>query len=200
MQTEIEVKFPDIDIVHIRKQLKAAKGICEHPMRLMKRAVIQEPHHVVEHSFIRIRDEGNRVMLAFKRRKDPLARALHDVKEIEVEVSDFNTTVELFKEAGWSYVTMQENRRETWRLGDIEVVIDEWPWLKPYIEIEGKTEEGLKAAAKELNLDWSQVVIGNIDVLYAQEYHFEKGFRGVIDLPEVRFEDSLPPQFTPIKT
>ena len=197
MQTEIEVKFSNIDIADIQKRLKAAGGVCEQPMRLMKRVVIQEPHHVAEHSFIRIRDEGNRVMLAFKRRKDPYARALHDVKEIEVEVSDFDATVELFREAGWSYVTLQENRRETWHLNDVEVVIDEWPWLKPYIEIEGETEENLKEAAKKLNLDWDKVIIGNIDVLYEHEYHFQEGFRGVIDLTEVRFDDPLPPQFTP---
>ena len=197
VQTEIEVKFADIGIEAIRKALRGAGAVCERPMRLMKRVLIEEPQHAAEHSFIRVRDEGNKVTLTFKRRTDAASSTIDSVKELEVEVSDFDKTVQIFSEAGWRYKTFQESKRETWTLDGTEVVIDEWPWLKPYMEIEGESEAAIKAVAEKLGLDWNEVVFGHIDALYARQYEFKDGIRGVIDLSEVRFGDPLPPQFVP---
>lgn len=197
MKTEIEVKFVDVDVEKIRQALKSAGGFLEQPMRLMRRALIEEPHHRAEHSFIRIRDQGDKVTLTFKRRSDPEMLTADSVKEIEVEVSDFDDTVTLFSEAGWHYMTFQENRRETWQLDGTEVVIDEWPWLNPYIEIEGESEAAIKKVAGKLGLDWKEVEYGHIDDVYEYQYEFKGGIRGVIDLPAVRFEDPLPRQFVP---
>lgn len=197
MKTEIEVKFCDIDIDDIRERLSSVGAVCEQPMRLMKRALIEEPHHEAEHSFLRVRDEGDKVTLTFKRRGDPNARTIDNVKELEVVVSDFDDTVELLREAGWTYKTFQESRRETWHLGDAEIVIDEWPWLAPYIEIEGEDEATVRTAADKLGLDWQDVMYGHIDAVYEKQYEFQDGIRGVIDLKEVRFDDPVPAQFVP---
>ncbi len=197
MKTEIEAKFANINIEEIRGMLKNAGAVCEQPMRLMRRALIEEPHHAKQHAFIRIRDEGDKVTLTFKRRKDPYNPGIDGVKEIEVEVSDFDDTLTIFSEAGWHYITFQESKRETWQLDDAEVVIDEWPWLDPYIEIEGASEEIIKAAAKKLGLQWGDAQFVNIDVLYNEKYEFAPGFRGVIDVPEARFGNPLPSQFIP---
>jgi adenylate cyclase class 2 len=197
MNTELEVKFANVNVEQIRESLRRAGAVCEQPMRLMRRALIEEPHHQAEHSFVRIRDEGDKVTLTFKRRADAAASKIDSVKEIEVQVSDFDTTVDLFSEAGWHYKTFQESKRETWELDGTEVVIDEWPWLNPYIEIEGRSEEIIKAVTKKLNLSWSDVIFGHIDALYERQYRFEGNIRGVIDLPEVRFDASVPSQFTP---
>lgn len=194
MKTEIEVKFVEVGIEDVRARLEAAGAICEQPMRLMKRALIEEPHHEAEHSFIRVRDEGNKVTLTFKRRVDPHAPTIDSVKEIEVTVSSFDDTVELLREAGWTYKTFQESKRETWKLGDVEVVIDEWPWIRPYIEIEGESEMEVRQAAERLGFDWRDVVYGHIDAVYERDYEFD-GVRGVIDLKEVRFADPVPAAF-----
>ena len=195
MKTEIEVKFCDVDINDIRDRLQRAGAVCEQPMRLMRRALIEEPHHAAEHAFLRVRDEGDKVTLTFKRRADESGASIDSVKEIEVVVSDFDDTIELLREAGWTHKTFQESKRETWHLDDVEVVIDEWPWLPPYIEIEGENEAVLRATAEMLGLDWHDVVIGHIDVVYAQKYEFQDGIRGVIDLAEVRFGGPVPAAF-----
>jgi adenylate cyclase, class 2 len=197
MKTEIEVKFADINIEQVRQALTAAGATCVQPMRLMKRALIEEPHHQDEHAFIRIRDEGDKTTLTFKRRADAAAAAIDSVKEVEVEVSDFDKTVTIFSEAGWHYKTFQESKRETWTCDNTEVVIDEWPWLKPYIEIEGESEAEIKQVAEKLGLSWGDVLFGHIDALYEMQYEFQDGIRGVIDLPEVRFDDPLPQAFKP---
>jgi adenylate cyclase, class 2 len=200
MKTELEAKFADIDIEEIRGALKSVGAVCEQPMRLMRRALIEEPHHAKEYAFIRIRDEGDKVTLAFKRRKDPYDPGIDGVKEVEVEVSDFDDTLTIFSEAGWHYITFQESKRETWKLGDVEVVIDEWPWLEPYIEVEGETEGAIRMVAEKLGLAWKDAQFVNVDVLYNKKYEFASGFRGVIDVPEARFGAPLPPQFIPRRT
>jgi adenylate cyclase class 2 len=195
MKPEIEVKFLNIDIEDMRRKLTDACAHLEQPMRLMKRALIEETHHKAEHSFVRIRDEGDKVTLTFKRRDKRNGTTIDNTKEIEVVVSDFDDTVELLREAGWEYKTFQESKRETWKLNDAEVVIDEWPWVEPYIEIEAESEAIVKAAAAALGLNWNDAMFGHIDHVYKLKYDFAPGFRGVIELKEVRFGSTLPEQF-----
>lgn len=196
MQAEIEAKFLNIDIEDVRERLQEAGADCEHPMRLQRRVNIETPEQRAEHAWIRVRDEGNRTTLTYKRRNDPKAvDAIDNVKEIEVEVSDFDKTVELLREAGWDYRTFQESRRETWKLDEAEVVIDEWPWLEPYIEIEAEDEQAVRRAAEKLGFDWADAFFGHVDNVYELKYKFSSDVRGVIDIKEVRFDDPVPEQF-----
>jgi adenylate cyclase class 2 len=80
-------------------------------------------------------------------------------------------------------------------LDDAEIVIDEWPWIDPYIEIEGEDEASVRAAAEQLGLDWSEAEFGHIDAVYEKKYEFTDGIRGVIDIHEVRFGDPVPAEF-----
>lgn len=197
MQPEIEAKFVDVDIEAIRSRLRAAGAVLEHPMRDMRRALIEEEHHKAEGSFIRIRDEGDKTTLTFKRRVLPDHKTTIDsVHELETTVGDFDTAINIFKEAGWNYVTYQESRRETWQLGDAEVVIDEWPWLQPMVEIEASSEEVVRATAGRLGFDWDQAVFGSVDVVYRRDYP-DMAVRGVIEVKEVRFADPVPAAFLP---
>jgi len=195
MKSEIEAKFLDVSIDDIRDRLNAAQAVLEHPMRLMKRALIEEPHHVKENSFIRIRDEGDKTTLTFKRRTLPDGTTTIDsTKEIETTVGDFDTAVEIFSEAGWQYITLQESRRETWHLAGAEVVIDEWPWIQPYIEIEAESEEIVRAVAAKLGLDWKDAAFGSVDIIYQRDFP-KMSVRGIIDVKDARFGDPIPEQF-----
>jgi len=195
MESEIEVKFLDVDVEDIRTRLTAAGGKLEQPMRLMKRALIEEPHHEKENSFIRIRDEGDKVTLAFKRRLLPDRETTIDsTKEIETTVGDFDKTVTIFAEAGWQYITLQESRRETWMLDEAEVVIDEWPWIQPFIEIEASSEEIVRRVAGILGFDWKDAVFGSVDVIYDRDFP-NMSVRGIIDIKDARFSDPVPQQF-----
>ena len=195
MQAEIEVKFTDVAIDDVRNRLKAAGAHLEQPLRDMRRALIEEDHHSAQNMFIRIRDEGNKVTLCLKKKTKSLEEStINSTYEIETTVGDFDTTIELFKVAGWHYMTYQESRRETWKLDDVEVVIDEWPWINPYIEIEGATEETVRAAAKKLGYDWDTAMFGSVDVIYNRDYP-DMTVRGVIDVKEVRFGDNPPQEF-----
>lgn len=192
MKTEIEVKFLDVDFDDVRKRLKEAGAHLEQPMRLMRRSLIEEPHHAAVHGFIRIRDEGDKITMTYKQRDD--VTALHGTKEIEVIVSDFDATVGLLKAAGWPPVTYQESRRETWQLGDAEVVLDEWPWIPPYIEVEAPTEKSVRETAEKLGFVWADAVVGSIDYIYERDFP-NMSVRGIIDIKEARFGDPVPKEF-----
>lgn len=199
MNAEIEVKFVDVDIDEIRKNLEKAGAVIEQPMRNMRRVLIEEDHHLKERSFIRIRDEGDKVTLCFKRRTLPDEETtINSVHECETTVGDFDTTVKIFQEAGWDYMTYQETRRETWKRDDIEVVIDEWPWLEPMIEIEGTSEKAVQQMATDLGFDWKDAVFGSVDVVYHRDYP-DMTVRGIIDIKEARFSDPVPKVFGPKK-
>ena len=195
MQTEIEAKFLDVSIDGIRAQLQQLGAELKVPMRHMRRALIEEAHHAAENSFIRIRDEGDKITLTFKRRLegDEVA-TITSTQELETTVGDFDTTVKIFAEAGWNYITYQESRRETWMLDDVEIVIDEWPWIRPYIEIEADSEQKVEQTAEKLGLLWADAVFGSVDVIYSRDYPDMK-VRGVIDVKEVRFDDPVPAEF-----
>jgi adenylate cyclase class 2 len=195
MNKEIEAKFLDVSIEDIRNRLTQAGGTLEHPMRLMKRALIEEEHHAKENSFIRIRDEGDKTTLTFKRRTLPDEQTTIDsTEELETTVGDFETATRIFSEAGWEYITLQESRRETWHLQGAEVVIDEWPWIQPYIEIEAQTEETVRLVAATLGFDWEDAVFGSVDVIYSRDFP-KMSVRGIIDIKEARFGDPVPNEF-----
>ncbi len=195
MKTEIEVKFTDVDIDDIRARLENIGAHLEHPMRDMRRALIEEEHHVRDNMFIRVRDEGDKVTLTLKKKTKSLEESTIDsTYEIETTVGDFETTLELFKVAGWHYTTYQESRRETWKYKDTEIVIDEWPWINPYIEIEAETEAEVRSAAADLGFDWDDALFGSVDIIYTRDYP-DMTVRGVIDLKEVRFANPLPKEF-----
>jgi adenylate cyclase, class 2 len=195
MKAEIEVKFLDVDIEDVRRRLEKAGATLEHPMRLMRRVLIEEEHHKKDNSYIRIRDEGDKVTLTFKRRAYPGGKLTIDsTDEAETTVGDFDTAVSIFKEAGWNYTTYQESKRETWHLDDAEVVIDEWPWIRPYIEIEAETEEIVRSVADKLGFDWKDTVLGSVDVIYQRDYP-NMSVRGVIDIKEGHFGDPVPKEF-----
>lgn len=191
MKTEIEVKFLNVDHDKMRQQLTALGGKQVTPMRDMRRSLFETPEMKARNGFYRLRDEGNKITLTYKQFD---SNSLTGAKEIEIEVSDFQATVDLLAQVNLEPITYQESRREAWVINDCEVVLDEWPWIPTYIEIEGGSEQLVKDTAALLGFDWSNAVFGSVDVIYEREYPRMTN-RGVIDIPESRFGDPVPKAF-----
>jgi adenylate cyclase class 2 len=189
MKTETEVKFLNVNFDELRERLKAAGALCEQPMRLMRRVVIEPPELAARDAFVRIRDEGDKVTLTYKQFHD--YDTISGVEEVEVVVSDFDDTIEIFKQAGLAYKSFQETRRETWKLGDVEVVLDEWPWLDPYIEIEGPNEKEVRRTADLLGFSWQHAVIGATTAAYQVQYP-DGDSRQLINIPRIAFGEPIP--------
>lgn len=189
MKNEIEAKFVNVNIDDVRSGLKRIGAVLKHPMRDMQRVTIDTPELKKKNAFVRIRNEGDKTTITYKQFN---SLSLDGVKEIEVSVNDFDTAVMLFKEAGLAYGSLQESRRETWKLDDVEVVIDEWPWLNPYIEIEAPSEDLVVSTAIKLGFDWGDAVFGGVMAAYRIQYPHLGLNDTVGNIPEVRFGDSLP--------
>lgn len=192
MKTEFEAKFTDVDHDEIRKRLKEQGAVLEQPLRIMKRVIIHTAEMTKINAFVRIRDEGHRVVITYKQFDD---NTIEGAKEYEIEVSDFDEAVNIFSASGLKYDAYQESKRENWRLKDIEITLDEWPWLNPYIEIEGKSEKDIKEAAKLLGLDWSNTLFGSVADIYKKQYpHIGDGGIEIInhEWSVIKFENPVP--------
>jgi adenylate cyclase class 2 len=170
MQTEIEAKFTDIDIDRMREKLSKAGAMLTHPERLMKRKMFDyedDRLNKIHNGWIRVRDEGDKVTLSYKELRD---RSLHGTKEISVIVDGFDNTCYFFEAIGLKARAYQETKRESWSLMECEVTIDTWPWIPPFVEIEGPTERAVRAVASALELDWDEAMYGSVETVYQQHY------------------------------
>jgi adenylate cyclase, class 2 len=192
MKTEYEAKFIQINHDEIRQKLKNIGATLHHPMRLMRRAIIENEVLRQKDAFLRVRDEGEKITLTYKQFSH---RSLDGAKEHEIIVSDFDEAVSLLAAAGLPHRSIQESKRETWICDNAEVVLDEWPWLDPYIEIEADSEEAVKKLASELGFDWDDAVFGDVMAAYRVQYPHLTDKDTVGNLPEVRFGDPLPNLF-----
>jgi adenylate cyclase class 2 len=162
-------------------------------MRLMRRAIIDYADRRLQvgtpNSYIRVRDEGDKVTLTYKQFA---SLSIDGAKEVEVVTSSFEDTIKIFTQVGLEVVSLQESKRETWKSNTCEVVLDEWPWLNPYIEIEAATETEVREVASKLGLDWSVAKFGDVMVAYRDQYPYLSETQTVGKVPEVLFDAPFP--------
>jgi len=192
MNTEIEVKFCGVDHEVVREKLKSIGGECKSPMQLMRRVVIETSDIHKKGGYMRVREQNGVSTLTYKQFD---ALSVDGAKEIETTVDDFDAMAAIFRALEPTRYSYQESKREVWHVGDVEVVLDEWPWLKPYIEIEGQSEEALRDVAGKLGFSWDNAVFGDVMVAYRLEYPHLIDKQTVGDLEEVKFGDPLPEMF-----
>lgn len=189
MDAEIEVKFLNVDFDDVRQRLSELGAVCEKPMRLMRRLVFDNDFMKEKNGWIRVRDEGDKVTLTYKQTD---SFDIDGTREIEAIVDSFDNTVVIFKQLGMNGGSFQESKRESWRLGEVEIDLDEWPWLNPYVEIEGKDAEAVRELAGKLGFDMKDAVSGDVMVAYRAQYSHLGLHDTVASLPEVKFGDPLP--------
>lgn len=170
MLTEIEAKFLGIDRDELRKKLEQIGAELKQPDRLMRRKNYDYPDGRLDREYngwVRVRDEGNKTTLAYKQLND---RTLHGTKEVNVTVSDFERTCQFLEAIGLQATAYQESRRESWMVNEVEIELDEWPWIPPFVELEAPDEESLKKVVSKLGLDWQEAVHGSVEVAYRALY------------------------------
>lgn len=171
MQTEIEAKFPNVDPTDIRTKLAAAGATMVHPEILMRRNVFDFPDQRLEKigGWARVRDEGAKITMSYKQLND---RSLHGTVEATVTVNDYDQACAILRGIGLESRSYQETKRELWKLGDVEVTIDTWPWVPTFVELEGPSEEAVRSAAAALGFDWSKAMHGSVETVYQMHYDF----------------------------
>ena len=51
------------------------------------------------------------------------------------------------------------------------ITIDEWPFFEPFVEVEGKSEEQVKAVSKKIGFNYAQAKFCPVDTLYNEKYN-----------------------------
>ena len=165
---EIEIKIIEFNEAKLRDALKKIKAEYKGKF-LMKRVVFDAmPDTPDQDELVRIRTNGKKTTLAWKYR-DNRGKNLDNTDEIEVEVSDFDKTVEIISKL-WKGVKPyeQDTKLEKWDCAGVEVAICTWPLVPPFLEIEGKTEEDIRKVIKELEIEGTDVGNTNLAKIFAK--------------------------------
>lgn len=80
--------------------------------------------------------------------------------EFEFTVDDFSAARKLFEALGYQVMVIYEKYRRVYRLGDVEVVLDEMPFGN-FVEIEAPNNVLIEGVAQMLGLNWSNGIATN---------------------------------------
>jgi len=168
MDTEYEATFPNINKGEIRLKLTKAGAKLVKPEYLMTRLVFDLlPSKRIPGAWLRVRQEGDKTTMSLKIIK---GNKITDQQEICLEVDNFKRAVDFLETIGCPRKAYQESRRELWKLNQTEITIDEWPYLEPFVEIEGSSEKQVKRVSKILDFNYQQALFCSVDTLYHQKY------------------------------
>jgi len=173
MNIEYEATFADIDRDKMRSKLKELGATLVKEDFLQKRYNFDSPKCcTLDNAWVRVRDEDEKVTMALK--SIPGGNNIENQKEIELIVSSIEDARDFLSNLGLKENSYQESRREKWDLDGVEVAIDEWPWLEPFIEIEGVSEQAVRRVSDFLEFDWSDAIFDSVDEQYKRKYSVEK--------------------------
>ncbi len=168
MAEEIEVKILNIKVTELEEKLKTlgAKRLGE---KLFRSISFDYPDSRLDNdsSWVRLRDDGNKATLAYKKRLGVKAGANDEgMEEVEIEVSDYETTAEFLRKIGLVDKFAQEKKRITWEKDSLTFDIDTWPRLDPYLEIEGSSWEEIDRAILDLGFKLEDKKICSASQIY----------------------------------
>jgi len=189
MEIEYEATFYPVDKDEIRKKLKKAGAKLVKPEFMQKRVVFSLPAgHEIPGGWLRVRDEGDKITLSLKVVDGD---KIHNQKEICLKVDNLSNSVLILESIGCMKKAYQESYRELWIFDECEVTIDEWPFLEPYVEIEGKSEKQVKDVSLKLGFDYKKALFCSTDTLYSHKYGVT---RDIINnkTPEIKFNGKNP--------
>ncbi len=181
IQPEIEATFINIDKDQLRAQLKELGAKLLQPETLMRRTIF----NIDDHSFVRVRDEGNRITMSYKR-LDTLS--LSGMREICLDVNNYDEAIKFVKICGLKPKAVQETLREEWELDGVELDIDTWPWLPAFVEIEGPSEAAVENVTEKLGLQMTDALYGSVDEVY--KIYYDVTSQDINYCPEIKFTDT----------
>ena len=150
MEIEYEATFCNINKNDVKGSVKKAGAKLVKSEFMQKRVVFNLPSgHEINGGWLRVCDEGDKITLSLKVIDGD---EIYNQKEICLKVDDFSNAVILLESIGCKRKAYQESMRELWILDDTEICIDEWPYLEPYVEVEGKLRKALKKFQRNLDL------------------------------------------------
>ncbi|OHB85866.1 MAG: hypothetical protein A2Z38_02010 [Planctomycetes bacterium RBG_19FT_COMBO_48_8] len=75
-------------------------------------------------------------------------------QEIEIEISEAESTQKLLSALGYKRILVVEKKRRLWQLGGCSVALDQLPLLGDFVEIEGPDDDTINDVQQSLNLTY----------------------------------------------
>lgn len=186
MKTEYEVVFTNIEREKFIDKIKSIGWICTKENTLMKRIIFEIPNNK-RSSYLRVRDEWDKITCTYKE-ENLLVNNIDSIKELETVVKDFEVMINIFRKLWLNEKSYQETYREVWSINnEIEIMIDLWPWLNPYIEIEWENEELVRKYSSLLWFDYNVWIFWTSFQVYEKESWLDYEFMN--SLKEITFEN-----------
>ncbi|HSX02360.1 MAG TPA: CYTH domain-containing protein [Candidatus Saccharimonadia bacterium] len=180
---EYEVKFLNIDPAAIERRVLELGGAQVFD-RVFRRAVFDYADLRLDEqgAWVRVRDEGDKVTFSYKQRLGyqkgaDINQNDQGMLEEEVAVSDFETVCAMLRHIGLVDKFYQENRRVQYRLDGVEIDVDYWPQLPPYVEIEAESWAKVDETIGRLGLDPADKKLFSTTQVYAQAGIRDKDYR-----------------------
>jgi adenylate cyclase class 2 len=185
---EIEVKFLNIDKVAIENKLVEI-GASKKGDIFYHSCVFDYPGFPLDKdsAWVRLRSDGDEVMLAYKHRLGVTSNSGDDdgMEEVEFKVDSFDKTKLFLLKIGMIIKFEQEKKRTRYVKDNVEFDIDTWPRLNTYLEIESDNMESIKVSAEKLGLDFGEAKTFSATQIYQTEGindkdYIKMGFDGFV--------------------
>ena len=120
--------------------------------------------------WIRLRQTGDETTITIKKIVDSKGEyKLDAVDELELNVPDIEFGKQFLEDLGYFFARHQIKMRIAYDFKNTEIVIDKWPKLAPYLEVEGPSKEEIDEAVKMLGYSVNDEIIINTDDVYMRE-------------------------------
>ena len=186
MKIEYEATFIDINKDEMRKKFKDAGAKLIRPEFLQKRRNFYLPNKK-RHAWLRVRDEGDKITMSLKIINGD---KIEDQKETCFTINNFNEGIEFLAILGCEQKGYQESKRELWKLDGVDITIDEWPFLEPFIEVEGKSEQEVKKVCTKVGLNYNKALFCAVGRLYENKYNIPSN--KINTIPNIIFDMQNP--------
>lgn len=191
MNSEIEATFLEIDKDNIREKLRSNNASLDRSEYMQRRYNFDiQALGKGFWEWVRVRDEGDKVTMAYKSISPDAS--IDEQKEIDFGVAEMDAAVDFMLALGGRITNYSETLRETWSLDGVEIDIDTWPHLKPYVEIEGESEEAVRKVAKILGFKWAEAHFCGAGKIYEMKYGVHPDKLSDTEMVRLTFEDPNP--------
>ncbi len=150
---EQEVKFFLANRPALEQRLRGKGAQLLHPRTLEINLRFDTPEGALARArqVLRLRQDEN-VRLTFKGPMQP-GQKVSVRQEIEFQASSFENAKAFLEALGYQVSIRYDKYRTTYRLGAVEVTLDELPYAD-FVELEGPDSEAIQAVANALELNW----------------------------------------------
>ncbi len=164
---EREIKFYISNPEMFLEKIKSTDGILTYPRVAEWNLRFDTPKKTLSNAgqALRLRKD-ERIRLTYKGPAD-LSQQITSRTELEVEVSDFDTTRRIMEALGYEVMMIYEKYRTTWDLDGTEVVLDELP-IGVFCEIEGENLDQILAVVNKFELNWERRLTDSYLSIFAQ--------------------------------